>query len=56
MLPAEDPNVTCFADDPELATENLGSVLESLIAEFSGQLAAVTVIKHVVLACQQLLA
>jgi len=51
-----DPNVTWVEDDPGLATENLGSVMEALLAEFSGQLAAVTIIRHVVLASQQLLA
>jgi len=56
VLLADDPNVTWVADDQELATENLGSVLDALIAEFSGQLAAVVVIKQVVLARQQLMA
>ena len=51
-----DSNAIWADDDQGLATENLGAVEDALIAEFSGQLAAVVVIKEVVLACQQLLA
>ena len=53
-LPFDDPSSLWVADAHGLATEDLDSVVDVLIAELAGEIHDAIVIEQVVVACQEL--
>ena len=56
MQPRDNPSAIWVADQQGLAAEDLASVADGLIAEFTGRLPDTIIIEHVLLASRQLFA